>query len=194
MRGRPGEEYNSVVFKPPTWSKAYRFVAMRILQTPEKKNPQQSELLNEPVYKYRIFVTDLKGSAHRVIDVYDKRAGAENLIGEAKREGLCAIPSKVLATNMAFFQMVMLTYNLWRHLQAFADAEKSATLRRHTVHIVRLKLLFLAAKIVRHSDKVKVKYSDYLDVRPQLEKLFKKLDELLQKPGVWDKPIAWATS
>lgn len=194
VRGRPDIEYNSSVFKPPTWSKAYRFVVMRILQIAEKKNPQQSELLNEPVYKYRVFVTDLKGSAHRVIDVYDKRAGAENLIGEAKREGLCAIPSKLFATNMAFFQMVMLTYNLWRHLQVFADAEKAATLRRHTVHIVRLKLLFLAAKIVRHSDKVKVKYSDYLDVRPQLEKLFKKLDDLLQKPDVWDKPIAWATS
>lgn len=195
VRGRPGEEYNSVVFKPPTWDKAYRFVVMRILKTAaEKTNPQQTELLDDPPYKYRVFVTDLKGSAHRVIDVYDKRAGAENLIGEAKREGLCAIPSKMFATNMAFFQMVMLTYNLWRHLQAFADAEKAATLRRHTVHIVRLKMLFLAAKIVRHSDKVKVKYSDYLDIRPQLEKLFKKLDDLLQKPGVWDKPIAWAVS
>ncbi|MDZ7260957.1 MAG: hypothetical protein ONB05_02400, partial [candidate division KSB1 bacterium] len=70
----PGVEYNSSVFKPPTWDKAYRFVVMRILQTDtEKANPQQTELLNEPVYKYRIFVTDLKGSAHRVIDIYDKR-------------------------------------------------------------------------------------------------------------------------
>jgi hypothetical protein len=195
VRGRPGVEYNSSVFKPPTWDKAYRFVVMRILQTDtEKANPQQTELLNEPVYKYRIFVTDLKGSAHRVIDIYDKRAGAENLIGEAKREGLCAIPSKMFHTNMAFFQMVMLTYNLWRHLQAFAEAEQAATFRRHTVHVARLKVLFIAAKIVRHSDQVKVKYSDYLDIRPQLEKLFKKLDCLLQKPSVWDKPIAWITS
>jgi hypothetical protein len=79
-------------------------------------------------------------------------------------------------------------------LQAFADAEQAATFRRHTVHVARLKVLFIAAKIVRHSDKVKVKYSDYLDIRPQLEKLFKKLDDLLQKSGIWDEPIAWATS
>jgi hypothetical protein len=195
VRGRPGVEYNSCVFKPPTWDKAYRFVVMRILKTDaEKTNPEQGDFFEDADYKYRIFVTDLKGSAHRVIDIYDKRAGAENLIGEAKREGLCAIPSKMFHTNMAFFQMVMLTYNLWRHLQAFADAEKVATLRRHTVHVARLKLLFLAAKIVRHSDKVKVKYSDYLDIRPQLEKLFKKLDDLLNKPGVWDTPMVWATS
>jgi hypothetical protein len=195
LRGRPGVEYNSSVFKPPTWKKAYRFVVMRILKTvAEKANPQQGDLFEDADYKYRIFVTDLKGSAHRVIDIYDKRAGAENLIGEAKREGLCAIPSKMFQANMAFFQMVMLTYNLWRHLQAFADAEKAVTLRRHTVHVARLKLLFLASKIVRHSDKVKVKYSEYLDIRPQLEKLFKKLDDLLHQPGRWDTPIAWATS
>jgi hypothetical protein len=90
--------------------------------------PRQGDLFEDADYKYRIFVTDLKGSAHRVIDIYDKRAGAENLIGEAKREDLCAIPSKMFQANMAFFQMVMLTYNLWRHLQAFADAEKAATL------------------------------------------------------------------
>jgi hypothetical protein len=195
VRGRPGVEYNSSVFKPPTWKKAYRFVVMRILKTAaEKANPQQGDLFEDADYKYRIFVTDLKGSAHRVIDIYDKRAGAENLIGEAKREGLCAIPSKMFQANMAFFQMVMLTYNLWRYLQAFADAEKAVTLRRHTVHVARLKLLFLASKIVRHSDKVKVKYSEYLDIRPQLEKLFKKLDDLLHQPGRWDTPIAWATS
>lgn len=194
VRGRPGVEYNSCVFKPPTWDKAYRFVVMRILKTDaEKTDPEQGDFFEDADYKYRIFVTDLKGSAHRVIDIYDKRAGAENLIGEAKREGLCAIPSKMFHTNMAFFQMVMLTYNLWRHLQAFADAEKAATLQRHTVHVARLKLLFLAAKLVRHSDKVKVKFSDYLDIRPQLENLFKKLDDLLKKPGVWDTPIACAT-
>lgn len=195
LRQQPGVEYNSCVFKPPTWDKACRFVAMRLLKTDaEKANSQQGDFFDDADYKYRIFVTDLKGSAHRVIAIYDKRAGAENLIGEAKREGLCAIPSKMFHTNMAFFQMVMLTYNLWRHLQAFADTEKTATLRRHTVHVVRLKLLFLASKIVRHSDKVKVKYSDYLDIRPQLEKLFKKLDELLQKSGLWDTPIVWAAT
>ena len=195
VRGRPGVQYNSSVFKPPTWDKAYRFVVMRILKTEaEKANPQQTEMFEDADYKYRIFVTDLKGSAHRVIDIYDKRAGAENLIGEAKREGLCAIPSKMFHTNMTFFQMVMLTYNLWRHLQAFAEAEQVGAFRRHTIHVARLKVLFIAAKIVRHSDQVKVKYSDDLDIRPQLEKLFKKLDSLLQKPSVWDKPIAWITS
>ena len=70
---------------------------------------------------------------------------------------------------MAFFQMGKLTYNLWHHLQAFTTAEKvttfasvysrekSGTFRRHTVHVVGLKVLFIAAKIVQQSEKVKIK-------------------------------------
>ncbi|MGB5218873.1 MAG: hypothetical protein WBN66_11315, partial [Smithella sp.] len=45
---------------------------------------------------------------------YDKRADAENLIGEAKQEGLAAIPSGKFKNNYAFFQIVMLAYNPWR--------------------------------------------------------------------------------
>jgi hypothetical protein len=193
LRGHPEIQYNSCVFKPSTWEKAYRFVAMRKLKKEvEKSTARQADFFEDADYEYRIFVTDLKAAAHRVVDEYDGRAGAEPLIGEARREGLCAIPSKMFDANMVFFQLVMLTYNLWRHLQAFADAaEEKAALRRHTVHVVRLKLLFIAAKIVRHSDKVKINYSSYLEARPRLEKTFKKLDALRLKPEIWERPITW---
>jgi len=63
VRGRSGVEYNSCVFKPSTWDKAYRFVVMRILKTDaEKANPEQGDFFDDADYKYRIFVTDLKGS------------------------------------------------------------------------------------------------------------------------------------
>jgi len=63
VRGRPGVEFNSCVFKPSTWGKAYRFVVMRILKTDaEKANPEQGDFFDDADYKYRIFVTDLKDS------------------------------------------------------------------------------------------------------------------------------------
>ncbi|MBU4200582.1 MAG: hypothetical protein KKG09_03150, partial [Verrucomicrobia bacterium] len=46
----------------------------------------------------------------RVIEDYDQRADAENLIGEAQREGVLAIPSKRFQAHHAFFQLVMLAY------------------------------------------------------------------------------------
>src|SRR3990172_13132163 len=81
----------------------------------------QIELLEDSKYVYRIFVTNLTKKTHQVIDEYDKRAGAENLIGEAKREGLAAIPSRKFANNYAYFQVVMLAYNIWRSFKRLAN-------------------------------------------------------------------------
>ena len=62
----------------------------------------------------------MTGKAHKVIEEYDKRADSENLIGEAKREGLAAIVSNKFATNYAYFQIVMLSYNIWRSFKMLA--------------------------------------------------------------------------
>ena len=88
-------EFNSCIYQPMGWGKPVRFVAMRIPieeTQPAGKHIQQM-LFEEDRYKYRVFCTNLNGPAHKVIDEYDNRADVENLVGEAKREGLTAIPS-----------------------------------------------------------------------------------------------------
>jgi len=105
---------------------------------------------------------------------YDKRADVENLVGEAKREGLDAIPSSKFKNNYAFFQIVMLAYNIWRYLKMLAqissqaNTEKSGTaagglgmkgIMDNTIRIARLKLLVIAGKVVRNSNRDKVKFS-----------------------------------
>ena len=115
-------EYNEVMYQPMGWDYACRFVAMRIPKEENSKSEQvQLELLEDERYKYRIFVTSLKVKPHTVIEEYDKRADCENLIGEAKREGLEAIPSAKFASNYAYFQLVMLAYNIWRSFKMIAE-------------------------------------------------------------------------
>ncbi len=117
-------EYNSCVYQPTGWSRPYRFVVMRIPKenTAKPGKPQQCELFVADRYKYRIFCTSLKRKAHKVILEYDKRADVENLVGEAKREGLDAIPSARFKNNYAFFQIVMLGFNIWRYLKIMAHS------------------------------------------------------------------------
>ena len=188
-------QYNSCDYKPATWKTSRRFLAMRKPKR-DKSNAegQQPDLFEAGDYTYRIFVTDRKGSVHHLIAEYDERAACETLIGEAKREGLCAIPSKRFRNNMVFFQIVMFVYNLWRHLQAVVDAKEKSQFRRHTVHVARLKMLFLAAKVVRHSAQVKIKFSQYLDIRPQLDKVFKFFEDLIRQPEIWDGAIVWGVT
>ena len=110
-----GAEYNECQYQPQHWDHACRFVAVRKRkETEPNKGNKQLDLFEHDQYVYRVFVTNLKLRPHNVIARYDPRADVENCIGEAQREGLFAIPSKKFQTNYAYFQIVMLAYNLWR--------------------------------------------------------------------------------
>jgi hypothetical protein len=172
---RKAFEYNSCVYQPSGWGAACRFVVMRIPKELAKKPGQavQCLLFEDERYLYRIFCTNLGSKAHKIISEYDKRADVENLVGEAKREGLDAIPSAKFKTNYAYFQIVMLAYNIWRYLKMIAQfsigdnqcdqSKQTATglqgIMNNTIRIARLKLLFIAAKVVKESNVDKVKYS-----------------------------------
>jgi hypothetical protein len=193
-------QYNSCVYQPIGWQFPCRFVAMRIPKEQDTApgQPLQGELFEEDRYTYRVFCTDLRGKAHKIISKYDKRADAENLIGEAKREGLDAIPSAKFKNNYAFFQIVMLAYNLWRYYKLLAqkslpDSEGCDLLRGiqdHTIRIARLKLLLIAAKLAFHNNRDQVKFSLYDTRTPSMLRFLKFLDAAAAKVRPWiDKPL-----
>lgn len=200
-------EFNSCYYQPGGWPEAYRFVAMRIPKEKEKVSGKavQCELFEEDRYTYRVFCTNLSGKAHAVIAEYDKRADVENLVGEAKREGLDAIPSAKFKNNYAFFQIVMLAYNIWRYLKMIAQKSISKTpsndadngsgvlkgIVTNTVRIARLRLLFIAAKVVKESNRDKVKYSIHDARTPTILHLLDFLDKARLKPKPWINGSTW---
>lgn len=157
---------------------------MRIPKKPEDtKSQTQQELFEEDQYAYRIFCTNLNGKAHKVIERYDKRADAENLIGEAKQEGLEAIPSGKFKNNYAFFQIVMLAYNLWRYFKLLANLcggkiKTFAGIADNKIRIARLKLLMIGAKVVKSGNRDRVKYSIHDTRTPALLMFYEFLDNL----------------
>jgi hypothetical protein len=198
-------EYNEIMYQPMGWGQACRFVVMRIPKEGVSNGKQvQLELLEDERYTYRIFVTSLKGKPHVVIAEYDRRADCENLIGEAKREGLEAIPSAKFASNYAYFQLVMLAYNIWRSFKMIAEhsqtesaeqeKEPECTLKgimNNTIRIARLKLLFLAAKIRSHSGMATVKYSQHDSRAAGLFRFLEYLDNIRQQIRPWLDKKRW---
>ena len=190
---RRNVEFNSCVYQPQGWEAPVRFVAMRIpIEEPKAVNKQIQRLLfEEDRYKYRIFCTSLNGPAHKIIDEYDIRADVENLVGEAKREGLAAIPSNTFKNNYAFFQLVMLSYNIWRYIKLLAsmstaeeetDAVRIQGIASNTIRIARLKLLFVAAKVVKDA----VKYSLHDTRTSALLIFYNFMDRLREKAKPWE--------
>ena len=189
-------EYNECIYAPIGWGCDMRFVAMKISKRIEKKDEAvQCELFEDDRYTYRMFCTTRLAKPHKVIEEYDKRADVENLVGEAKREGLEAIPSKKFKNNYAWFQLVMLTYNIWRYLKIMAQQsiqQQAATatgplqnIQDNTIRIARLKLLYIAAKIPFHNNRTTVKYSEQDMRTPLLMRLLKFLDEARKKAKSW---------
>ncbi len=200
-------EYNSCIYQPTGWGLACRFVAMRIAKERKKgsKQPIQCVLFEDDNYTYRIFCTDLSGKANDIIAEYDKRADVENLVGEAKREGLEMIPSAKFKNNYAFFQIVMLAYNIWRYMKMIAHRSQSKDQSEptgtssgvlkgivdNTIRIARLKLLFIAAKVVKDENRDKVKYSIHDDRTPAMIHFLKFLDKARSHPRPWHQVGLW---
>jgi hypothetical protein len=200
-------EYNSCIYQPGRWGQPCRFVGMRILkdQKQPSNQPQQGVLFEDDKYTYRIFCTNLAGPAHQVIAQYDKRADVENLVGEAKREGLDMIPSTKFKNNYAYFQIVMLAYNIWRYMKMIASqsvsddrsqaaASEASALKgimSNTVRIARLKLLFIAAKVVKDGNRDKVKYSIHDARTPAVFYLLQFIDNARSHPRPWHQNTTW---
>lgn len=197
-------EFNSCIYQPGGWGQPCRFVVMRIPKDFNKPldKQQQCLLFEDDRYTYRIFCTNLAGKAHKVIAEYDKRADVENLIGEPKREGLDMIPSAKFKNNYAFFQIVMLACNIWRYTKMIAQksvsghrAAKGSALKgimTNTVRIARLKLLFIAAKVVNHSNRDTIKYSIHDSRTPEMLHLLKFLDNGRTRPRPWHEQFIWS--
>ena len=205
-------EYNECMYQPTGWKKPHRFLIMRIpIEEPKTDGPIQLELLDVPKYKCRIFVTNLTKKPHKCISEYDKRADCENSIGEAQREGISAIPSRKFANNYACFQMVMLSYNIWRSFkmlagqglmeeksEAQADSQSkgksfSKAIVDNTIRIARLKLLIIAAKVANSKNTTKVKYSEHDRRTENLFKFYEYLDKLRNKARPWLDSQRWCS-
>jgi len=192
-------EYNSCIYTPIGWGVPCRFVAMRIPKGQKAPSGQavQCELFEDDRYTYRIFCTSLTGQAHKVIGKYDKRADVENLVGEAKREGLGAIPSGKFKNNYAFFQIVMLAYNIWRYMKIMAHqsidkpGSQMQGIMTNTIRIARLKLLLIAAKAVKDGNKDKVKYSIHDSRTPAVIRYLEFLDLKRSRTRPWEESSTW---
>jgi len=196
-------EYNDCFYQPVGWQEPCRFVVMRIPKEQKDGKPVQQVLFEEDRFTYRVFCTNKAGPAHKVIAEYDKRADVENLVGEAKREGLDAIPTGKFKSNYAFFQLVMLAYNIWRYMKLLAVKSESASnnakesasgikeIGTNTLRIARLKMLFIVAKVVMESNRTKIKYSIHDARAPAMIGFLNFLDEARRKPKAWMEKGGW---
>ena len=161
-------------YQPEGWSKTYRFIALRYKNDKPPQKREQYQLLDT----WTVRLLPWCGSTI-------SGAAAENLVKEANNDaGLAAHPSQRWATNCVHFQLVMLAYNLNCWLLLFNREEEVQTdhLKHTTLATARLRFLFVAAKIWRHSGRVGISYSDQYQEKGLLQRLMDRLRSITVGP------------
>ena len=197
-------------YRPDGWESEFRFVALRYDEDEEeaaaaaekkrkrKKKPgkqepaEQYQLFQCGKVKYRVFVTNIEDQpVAEVTEFYSGRASAENLIKEANNDaGLAAHPSGRFDMNANHFQMTMLAYNLncWLLLFQRNEEESAATLKHTMLATSRLRFLFVAAKIWRHSGRTGISYGDHYEEKGLFNRLMNRLRGIVL-PGRGFAPV-----
>jgi hypothetical protein len=144
-RVSPGVWAGEFQYCPQGWREPRRFVVIR-RPVPEEPSAQLA-LFQMGGYTYQALVTNLSLPPLNLWRFYNQRARAELIIRELKYAyALGKIPTSNLQTNEAFFQIVLLSYNL---LNWFKRLCVPPHLQRATLQRLRQRLFVVPAQLVR---------------------------------------------
>jgi hypothetical protein len=138
-------------FKPRGWETEHRFV---MVHRPLPEDPEQAEqltLLKIGRYAYSAFVTNLDLQPWRVWKTYQARANVERSIRELLNYfSLNKIPTHEWVANVAFLQLLLLSYNLVHWFKRLCLPRQY---RGATVETIRDEFLALPAKLTKHGSR-----------------------------------------
>jgi len=185
-------------YKPKDWGKAYRFIALRYEKAPDEDEAEETvqyQLFETKHYMYRVFVTNMTGPIEELVWFYRQRASAENLIKESNNDaGLAAHPSRLFVTNQNHFQLAMLAYNLnaWLMLFNRETTDTTESLKHTTLATARLRFLFVAGKIWRHSGRTGISFSDHYEEKGVFKRLMERLRAIKPRADSFAPVVATA--
>ena len=175
--------YFELKWKPKSWNRRFRFLAVRTRIPVRQKGAVQLDLF-EPYaygYEFKVIVTNKTVRARTVVSFHNGRGAQEAVFAELKSQGqLEYVPSRKLEANQVYLFSSVLAYNLNRELQMQArEPERTTTPKRATLWrfeklaTIRRKLIQRAGSLTKPQGKlvltlnanrsVKAEMCEYLD-------------------------------
>ncbi len=159
---------------PQGWPGPRRFVVIR-RSVPEEPSAQL-HLFQMGGYSYQLLVTNLSLTPLNLWRFYNQRARAELIIREWKDAyALGKIPTQDFTANEAFFQIVLLAYNLLNWFQRLCAP---VHLQRATLPRLRQRLFVVPAQVVRPGNVLTLRLApgyafaaDFLDTLRRIRRL-----------------------
>ena len=125
---------------------------------------------------YTFIVTNMELEIWQIIDYYCNRGRMENFIGEGKAGfDFASASSKRRVVNANRLQLHALVYNIFNWFQRLALPKHMG---KHLIDIVRLKLLKVAAKVVRTGRYIKFKLCTSRPYKTEIYETFENIWQL----------------
>lgn len=142
-----------VCMKPDKWDKTRKFAVVRELKPEEER--KQISILESDNYTHAMYVTNTTWELADTVKFYEKRGNCENYIKETKYDmNIGSLKMKSFWANEAFFQLMMLVYNIFL---LFKMDKLPVSEYRQWILTFRLKYIFVAGKIIRTARQVVLK-------------------------------------
>lgn len=160
---RTKQEWADICFVPE-WSLAskgnYRYLAIReAIKPPKTKNNKEAELpfqtisSGECTYKLCAIVTNRNVDGNELIQWHRKRCGKSEHVHSIQKEGLAGgqLPSNLFGANAAWWQIMVLSFNLNRLMQLAALPKK---FKESKMKALRLHVIQLPGRVIQHARQV----------------------------------------
>ena len=145
-----------VTMKPDKWDKERKFAIVRELKPEEDR--KQLSLFKSGDYIHAMYVTNTTWELADTVKFCEKRGNCKNYIKETKYDmNIGSLKMNLFWANEAFFQMMMLVYNIFL---LFKLDRVSSNEYRQWILTFRLKYVFVAGKIVRTARQTILKISE----------------------------------
>ena len=177
------QSYFELRWKPKSWSRRFRFLAIRSRVKCKQRGPVQLDLYIPHVYGYefKVVVTNKSIGARYVVAFHNGRGAQEGVFAELKSEGqMDYIPVRSLYGNQAYMVAAILAHNLNRELQMEVHPRQRRTTQKRAplwnferLETLRKKILQRAGRLTKPrgeltltlsaNEAVKREILDYLD-------------------------------
>jgi hypothetical protein len=171
-----GWETGEFQYQPHHWKIPHRFIVVRRPIPEDPVEAKQLTLFKYKRYAYHVLVTNLKTHPWRVWRFYAQRATIEKNVRELLYDyPLGKIPTEDWVANVAFFQMLLLAYNIVHWFKRLCLPKEYLYT---TLETIRTDFLVLPAKLTKKGSKNVLALPQNYHYREQFEGALRKITEL----------------
>ena len=142
-------------YQPGRWAAPHRFVVVRRPIPTDPVEAKQLTLFKDKKYAYHVVVTNLRTHPWRVWRFYAQRARIEQHIRKLLYDyPLAKIPTGEWLPNVAFFQLLLLAFDLVHYFKRLC---LPPAYRIKTLKTVRRELLVIPGRLVKTQNRCRLK-------------------------------------